>query len=178
MGTAVQDWHRRVWRPFFEKQPLPKGRCLDTASAALSPAKARLGRQRARRRAPLEGVRAPKRRSTSSLWVRKVFFFIVAILHDVKAKISLENNFSKWTSCEVCSRGPWEGLHEMDLMDFISKIIGFQQIYHEVSFQMLVSRENLVLWWQISCHFQELKIRKSSYIYSKNTLVSIECFCH
>ena len=33
----------------------------------------RRGRQRARRRAPLEGVRAPKRRSTSSLWVRKGF---------------------------------------------------------------------------------------------------------
>ena len=33
----------------------------------------------------------------------------------------------------------------MDLMDFLTKIIGFQQIYHEVSFQMLVSRENLVL---------------------------------
>ena len=96
---------------------------------------------------------------------------MLSILHDVK-------NFSKWTSCEVCSRGPWEGPHELDLMDFISKIIGFQQIYHEVSFQILVSRENLVLWWQISCHFQELKIRKSSYIYSKNTLVSIECFCH
>lgn len=76
MGTAVQDWHRRVWRPFFEKQPLPKGRCLDTASAALSPARARLGRRRARRRAPLEGVRAPKRRSTSSLLRRRSWLLL------------------------------------------------------------------------------------------------------
>ena len=129
MGTAVQDWHRRVWRPFFEKQPLPKGRCLETASAALSPARALWGRQRARRRAPLEGVRAPKRRSTSSLWVRKGSFFILAILHDVEAKFSLETNFSKWTSCKVCSKGPWEGPHEMVFMDFLNKIIWFQQIY-------------------------------------------------
>jgi len=76
MGTAVQDWHRRVWRPFFEKQPLPKGRCLDTASAALSPARALWGRQRARRRAPLEGVRAPKRRSTSSLLRRRSWLLL------------------------------------------------------------------------------------------------------
>jgi len=36
-----------------------------------SPARALWGRQRARRRAPLEGVRAPKRRSTSSLLRRR-----------------------------------------------------------------------------------------------------------
>ena len=58
-----------------------------------------------------------------------------------EVKIFLETYFSKWTSSEVCSRGP----HEMDLMDFLCKFVGFQKNYHEVSYQILVSTENLVL---------------------------------
>ena len=105
----------------------------------------RRGRQRARRRAPLEGVKGAEEKKNKQPLSQKRIFFILAIPHVVKAKISLETYFSKWTSCEVCSRGPCEGPHEIDLIDFLSKFIGFQQIYHEVKFQMLISRENLVI---------------------------------
>lgn len=107
----------------------------------------RRGRQRARRRAPLEGVKgAEEKKHKQPLSQKRIFFlfwqFLMLLKPKFPQKLTFQNGLHVKSVQEV---HPCEGPHEIDFMDFLSKFIGFQQIYHEVSFQMLISRENLVI---------------------------------
>lgn len=91
-------------------------------------------------------------------------FFILAISHDFKANLSFQNGLYMKSAQEV---------HEKDLIDFLSKFIGFQQIY---KFSNVGFQGKFGFMMENFLPFPRIQNQDLSYIYSKIPYLVLSVF--